>query len=502
VLTRSFAVVAVALGSFFSLGNAQAQEPFDGNGFHALNRGNPWPSSPIRIVYEGEWTLEAHLAKPHDRITRGTRLTLLDGAGEGTRLDWATWDPRKPDAVETETTWIDGERVVHRESEKSPLELASGLVADLLRARVEAVAPWRALFARGSRAGTVDGFAWVCNADGARPARRLSYQPSTSHMSSCALTSSHPRLGDASDEVRWLEWCERRGVQLAGAVHIEAPGGSSGSGSPETFELHLVSVEPAGDFGDALDLPDDISPQAAAPDPRTAAIDVSDLTPGVVSFASKQFDARTITVEFEDHLIAIGAPLSSALSERMLAAIAKRFPSKPVRYVAFGHHHPHYTGGLRAFLAAGATVVATPGNSRYVAEIAALPFTIEPDAWAKRESREPKVESFTDRREFADASQQLSMIDIGSRSNHTDEYCVFYLPRSRTLIEDDIGWFAATDGKLNFGARSRGLRDAIVERGLDVATIVQGWPVANPRPSITFAELDQGVNATAAPRSK
>lgn len=499
---RSFALVVIAFGSLFGPAHAQAQQPLDGNGFLALNRGNPWPSSPIRVVYEGEWTLEAHLAKPHDKLTRATRLTLLDGVQTRARLDWATWDPRKPDAVETETTWIDGERVVHRESDNGSLGVASPLAGDLLRARVEAVAPWRALFARGGRAGTVDGFAWVCSADGARPARRLSYQPATSRMSSCTLTYPHPRLGDARDEVRWLEWSEHRGVQVAGAVHIEMPGGTSGTSEPETFELHLVSVEPAGDLGDALDLPDEIAPRTAELDPRSAPIDVSELAPGVVSFASKEFDARTITIEFDDHLVALGAPLSSSLSERILAAIGARYPSKRVRYVVFGHHHPHYTGGLRAFLAAGATVVATPANARFAKEIADLPFTLEPDAWANRADRAPVIESFSDRREFADASHKLAMIDMGSRSNHTDEYCVFYLPSSRTLIEDDIGWFATADGQLSFGSRSRGLRDAIVERGLDVATLIQGWPVASPKPSITFAELDAGVKALPPPRPK
>jgi glyoxylase-like metal-dependent hydrolase (beta-lactamase superfamily II) len=265
--------------------------------------------------------------------------------------------------------------------------------------------------------------------------------------------------------------------------------------------MHLVRVERLADAASALGLPLDSQAEPAPPDVSGADLAVEELLPGVVSFATKSLDARTIVVEFADHCIALGAPLTSALGEHVVASIAQRFPDKPLRYVLFGHHHPHYTGGLRAFLAAGATVVALPNNARYAAEIAARPFTFEPDAWARAHAT-PQIVSFSGRREFADAGRRLEAIDIGARSDHTDEYLVFYLPHEQVLLEDDIGWSAAQDGKLRFGSRSRGLRDAIVERSLVVRTLWQSWPVVSARPSITFAELDAGVNTSSAPRSK
>jgi len=223
-------------------------------------------------------------------------------------------------------------------------------------------------------------------------------------------------------------------------------------------------------------------------------IAIDELQPGVLTFTAKDLDGRTVVVEFADHLLAIDAPLSSALGEQIVEAIRGRFPTKPLRYVLFGHFHPHYTGGLRAFMAAGAKVVAPAGCAAFAAEIAGRPFTLEPDAWA-RAARSAQIESFSGSRVFEDAGQRLEAIDIGRKSAHTDEYVVFYLPRTRTLLQDDIGWSVARDGTLSFGPRARGLREALTERKLDIQTLWQSWPTSSSRPSISFAEFERGTQA-------
>jgi glyoxylase-like metal-dependent hydrolase (beta-lactamase superfamily II) len=486
------------------LAPARARQPaLDGSAIvAALAKRNVAPASAVRVVYEGRWTLEAHLAKPHDTWARATRLTLLDLGGGRARLDWETWDEKKPTQVDVETTWLDGERVVLRDSAASAPVAVSSVHAATLRARVEAAAPWR-LVARlaGEHVTAADTTHFVAGPPGSPLPQRCSWDPATSCLSASARPYAHPRLGDALDQVTWADWSEREGVFAPGTLRIDAPGGTTLDGDPQTFELHIVRLERVADAEPSFELPRDAQAEAAPADPHTAELTVTELFPGVVSFGSKALDARTVVIEFEDHCLALGAPLTSALGERIVALIQQRFPGKPLRYVMFGHHHPHYTGGLRAFLAAGATVVATPSNSRYAAEIAARPFTIAPDAWALAKAT-PRIESFSGQRVFEGGRQRVEAFDIGARSSHTDEYVVFYLPRQRVLLEDDIGWFAAQDGGLRFGARSRGLRDAMVERALDVQTLWQLWPFATNRPSITFAELDGGVNASQAPRSK
>jgi hypothetical protein len=86
------------------------------------------------------------------------------------------------------------------------------------------------------------------------------------------------------------------------------------------------------------------------------------------------------------------------------------------------------------------------------------------------------VETFRGERTFRDDSNELVAIDIGAHSHHTDEYVVFWLPRQQILFEGDLGWFAGPNGLRAGGERARGLLQAIDERQLPVATLVQSWP--------------------------
>lgn len=458
------------------------------------------PKSAVRIVYEGTWKLEGHFSKPHAVLVYHTRLTVLDAPGERARLDWAAWeDGHEKDAEsEAETTFFDGARVLHRGDAKSPFVEFTGLAAARQRARLDAAAPWRLM--QRIRAGAErctavekDALTWTEATEVAKSSRKIAWNAADGKLASVTRTFAHPRFGDARDETMFGAWTEREGIAVPASFTLRDVGGDEPLvSSPTTFDVHLVSVAPQVDVGHDLEPPSDVQAAPVKPAREPGAIDVEEWEPGVVSFASKSCDARTLVVEFGDHLVAIGAPLSSELGERIVDAIHARFATKPIRYVLFGHYHPHYTGGLRAFLAAGATVVAPELGAKFAAEIAARPFTLAPDAWS-RAAREPKIETLSGSRVFEDDTQRLDAIDIGKASQHTDEYVVFLLPRTHVLLQDDIGWSANAEGKLFFGPRSRGLHDAIVERKLDVRKLRQGWPVASARPSISFEELAAGV---------
>jgi hypothetical protein len=456
------------------------------------------PHAPLRTVYEGTLALEAHLSKPHATMQFGSRMTVLADAQDRARLDWATWRTGHEEDVDTESTLIDGAHVWWREHATSPYVEAKGKHAVLLRARVEAFVPWRMLARMRAAPASVsdrkdDAWTW----SDAGSARRFTLDPSTHRLASITRAFAHPRLGDARDEITYASWSEHDGVALPDVLSLrELDGENVLRASPTQIDVHLTHVDLGVDVGHELDDPtttgaaESGAESSLLPEP----IDVEVLDPGVVSFASKSLDARTIIVEFGDHLVAIDAPLSSVVGEHILAAVHARFPTKPVRYVLFGHYHPHYTGGLRAFMADGAKVVAPEGCAKFAAEIADRPFTLEPDAWT-RKAQKPQIETFHGVHVLEDATRRLEVFDIGAKSQHTDEYLVFYLPKTRTLLQDDIGWSAGKDGKLFFGARSRGLAEALAERKLDVATLWQSWPVQSSRPSITYEELQKGVQA-------
>jgi glyoxylase-like metal-dependent hydrolase (beta-lactamase superfamily II) len=152
---------------------------------------------------------------------------------------------------------------------------------------------------------------------------------------------------------------------------------------------------------------------------------------------------NVMAIEFADHIVAIEAPVSSQVSEQAIAEIKKAIPNKPVRYVAVTHHHNDHSGGLRAFIAEGATVLTTPGNVKWVKSLAAS--TMLEDRLSK--SPKPlKVELLEGKkRVLTDGSQTLELHDIGPNP-HAREMMVAYLPRQRIAFQGDL-FFSPFDGQ-------------------------------------------------------
>ena len=82
---------------------------------------------------------------------------------------------------------------------------------------------------------------------------------------------------------------------------------------------------------------------------------------------------NTLAVAFKDYIVAVEAPGSSAGADEVIKRIKAAIPGKPIRYVAMTHHHGDHIGGLRSFIAEGATVVTTQGNREVVETMAAAP---------------------------------------------------------------------------------------------------------------------------------
>jgi glyoxylase-like metal-dependent hydrolase (beta-lactamase superfamily II) len=105
------------------------------------------------------------------------------------------------------------------------------------------------------------------------------------------------------------------------------------------------------------------------------------------------------------------------------------------------HHHGDHIGGLRSFIAEGATVITTPGNRSTVEAMAAAP---QSDRLAKN----PRAPQFAfiekGRRVLKDGTQTLELIDIGPNP-HAKELVIAYLPRQRILFQGDLFFLPAND---------------------------------------------------------
>jgi glyoxylase-like metal-dependent hydrolase (beta-lactamase superfamily II) len=143
---------------------------------------------------------------------------------------------------------------------------------------------------------------------------------------------------------------------------------------------------------------------------------------------------NTMAIAFKDFVVAVEAPGSSAGAEKVLEKIKEAIPGKPVRYLAMTHHHGDHIGGLRPFIAEGATIVTTAGNRKVVETMAAAP---QNDRLAKRPRKPELLFLEGGKRTITDGQRTLELIDIGPHP-HAREMVVAYLPGERVVFQGDL----------------------------------------------------------------
>jgi glyoxylase-like metal-dependent hydrolase (beta-lactamase superfamily II) len=145
--------------------------------------------------------------------------------------------------------------------------------------------------------------------------------------------------------------------------------------------------------------------------------------------------AKSVAVEFRDHVAVIDAPETEARSIAVIDAVKKAIPGKPIRYIINTHTHFDHSGGLRTYVAEGATVVTHFANIAYWEQVWANPRTINPDRLAKS-GRKPVFEGIVGSRVFRDETREMAVYHYAGNMHNPGMLMVF-LPKERILIEAD-----------------------------------------------------------------
>ncbi|MFA6060255.1 MAG: hypothetical protein WC756_18790 [Taibaiella sp.] len=200
---------------------------------------------------------------------------------------------------------------------------------------------------------------------------------------------------------------------------------------------------------------------------------------------------RVMVVEFNDFLLVAEAPLSSKNGELIINEARKIAPGKPIRYFTFGHHHPHYLGGMRAFIHKGAIILSTKADESYIKYLASAPRTLSPDS-LQLEPKPIQIKEIKDSTTITDGTFEMKIYAIGKKSEHTNDYLVYYFPKEKLLFEGDLVWVENKNEPAKAGVRQNGLYNTIKEMGLNVQTIIQSWvPSSAYKAVIPFADLEQ-----------
>jgi glyoxylase-like metal-dependent hydrolase (beta-lactamase superfamily II) len=173
-----------------------------------------------------------------------------------------------------------------------------------------------------------------------------------------------------------------------------------------------------------------------------------------------------------DHVVLVEAPLDEPRSEVLLAALKQAIPTKPVRFVVNTHPHFDHAGGLRTFVAEGATVVTHEINRPFFETAWARSRTLGPDRLAQS-GRKAVFESFRDKHVLTDGTRVVEVHRIAG-SPHHDGFAMVYLPGEKLLIEADAYTPApaASAAAPASNPTAVNLHDNIRRLKLDVARIV------------------------------
>lgn len=178
---------------------------------------------------------------------------------------------------------------------------------------------------------------------------------------------------------------------------------------------------------------------------------------------------HSLIIEMEDHLIVVEAPLYEERSQAVLAEAQKRWPEKPVRYVVNTHFHNDHSGGLRAYVAVGATLITGAINEKYFEEVFRAPHSVHPDA-LQQHPRPVVVETVSESENKVLSAGQRSVEIYPVENSHVEGMLVVYLPQEKLLFVSDL----FSPGSQRGGVGAKELLTAITQYGLQVEFIVGG----------------------------
>ena len=95
------------------------------------------------------------------------------------------------------------------------------------------------------------------------------------------------------------------------------------------------------------------------------------LAPGVVLIGGGSHNS--VAVEFKDFVTVVEGPLSNQRTNAVVAEVHKLFPGKPIRYLVNTHNHFDHLGGVRGFVAEGATVITDDKNRNFYQRVVLAP---------------------------------------------------------------------------------------------------------------------------------
>jgi glyoxylase-like metal-dependent hydrolase (beta-lactamase superfamily II) len=262
---------------------------------------------------------------------------------------------------------------------------------------------------------TADGFTFTLATDTA-----------TGLPTSVVSMADNTNLGDIAQETSFEQYQDVNGIKLPSRMTTKV----------DNYQTSLLRVTRQTIDGNAGDLaaPSAAASAAATAGPPPATVTVEPLAKGMWLLAGQSH--HSVLVEFSDHLLLIEAPQNDTRSLAVIAKAREVVPGKPLTAVVNTHHHFDHSGGVRAAVSEGLTVITQKANAAFFQQAIGRAHTIVPDALAKN-AKPLKLETVDEEMALKDKAMAVNLYHIAG-SPHADTLLMAYFPRERVLVEVDV----------------------------------------------------------------
>ena len=230
----------------------------------------------------------------------------------------------------------------------------------------------------------------------------------------------NPVLGDTLVETTFSGYEDYNGVKFPSTI-VQKQGGFP------VFDLKVTSVKP--NTGLTVSVPDAVK-TATMPPVKVTSQKVAD---GTWFLAGGSHNS--ILVEYPNYLVMIEAPLNEARSLAVIEEAKKLVPNKPIKYLINTHNHFDHAGGVRTYVAEGATVITNEMNVPFYEKAWSAPRTLDPDTLSK-DAKKPAFVPVKEKYVLDDGGRSLEIFHIDG-DTHNAGLMMVYLPKEKILVEAD-----------------------------------------------------------------
>jgi glyoxylase-like metal-dependent hydrolase (beta-lactamase superfamily II) len=200
--------------------------------------------------------------------------------------------------------------------------------------------------------------------------------------------------------------------------------------------------------------------------PANGSLKLVELAPNVQQVVGGT--ANNLIVEMKDGLVVFDAPCCETQSRWVIEAAKEKYPGKPIKYLVLTHHHMDHTGGSRAYVAEGATVVVPDTAQGYFEHNLAAPHQLVADAQQKA-AKPLHVVGVADEMSIKDESVEIRLRKIANP--HVDGMLIAHVVQPNIVWVTDI-WSPGRDAARTPNVAA--LNAAIKKLGIKGATFAGG----------------------------